>query len=294
VVDAAFIRESNSETLVACLEGTEGEGFLTERNFELATVLHLAVETDKDRLVLDAIRRAASEGWPDLRDRLDNDGRTALHIAAETGESADTVRLLLNWGADPNARYAVENRWNPFSSDYGITPLHLAAMRANGANVVSALLASGADPTIARPIKPKKEGQDYWPAVLIASRYAEDLRVLTALAAGGADLNAVSNDDNNALHVAAAWDRPHSVIRFLHESGVDANATNDEGQTPLHLATLFSTNPETVVRLLEVTDDPCAADTKERTARELLKDNEALAGNHGLERRFHEICVEGK
>ena len=210
VVDAEFIRESNSETLVACLEGPEGEGLLTERNFELATVLHLAVEAEKGRLVLDAIRRTASEGWPDLRDRLDHDGRTALHIAAETSEQADTIRWLLSWGADPNAKYSVENRWNPLFSDYGITPLHLASMRANGANAVSALLASGADPTIARPIK-TNEGQDYWPAVLDASRNAEDLRVLTALAAGGADLNAISNDDNNALHVAVAWDRPRSV-----------------------------------------------------------------------------------
>lgn len=292
VVDVEFLRESNGETLVACLEGTKGERFLNERNFELATVLHLAVETEKGPVVLDAIRRAVSEGWPDLRDRLDNDGRTALHIATETGATAETVRWLLTWDADPNARYAIENRWNPLSSDYGITPLHLAAMRANSANVVSALLAGGADPSIARPIE-ANERQIYWPAVLVASRHAEDLRVLTALKAGGANLHEVSNDDNNALHVAAAWDRLSSVIRFLLERGVDANATNDEGQTPLHLAARYSSDPETVASLLEATDDPCAADTKERTARELLKVNDALAGDHALERRFHEICVEG-
>jgi ankyrin repeat protein len=292
VANVEFIRESNSETLVACLEGPEGEVFLTERSLELATVLHLAVETEKDRLVLDAIRRAAGEGWPDLRDRLDADGRTALHIATETGEPTDTVHWLLNWGADPNALYSLENRWNPLFSDYGITPLHLAAMRADGSNVVSALLASGADPAIARPIE-TNDGQKYWPAVLVASRHAEDLRVLTAMAAGGADLNVLSYDDNNALHLATAWDRPSSVIRFLYESGVDANKTNHEGQTPLHLAARFSSNPETVALLLEATDAPCAADTKERTARELLRVNGALSGDHGLERRFHEICVEG-
>lgn len=291
-VDVNFLRDNNSETLVACLEGAEGERLLNERDFELATVLHLAVETKKDRVVLDAIRRAASEGWPELRDRLDIDGRTALHIAAENGEPAETVRWLLTWGADPNARYAIENRWNPLSSDYGITPLHLAATRANGANVISALLAADADPSIARPLE-GNERQIYWPAVLVATRHAEDLRVLTALAAGGANLNEVSNIDNNALHVAVAWDRPSSVIQFLLEGGVDANKTNDEGQTPLYLAARFSSDPETVARLLEATDDPCAADTKGRTARELLKVNENLFENHVLERRFHEICVEG-
>jgi ankyrin repeat protein len=245
--------------------------------------LHLAVETEKNHLVLDAIRRAAGEeGWQDLRDRLDNNGRTALHIATETGETAETVRWLLTWGADPNARYAVENRWNPFSSDYGITPLHLAAMRPNSADVVSALMAGGADPSIARPI-------DFWPAFLVASRHAENLQVLTAFAAGGGELSVVSNDDNNALHVAAGWDRPSSVIRFLLEKGVDANATNTEGQTPLHLAARYSSKPETVASLLETMDDPCAPDDKERTARELLKLNEAIAGDHALELRFHPV-----
>jgi ankyrin repeat protein len=165
-------------------------------------------------------------------------------------------------------------------------------MRADGANVISALLASGADPEIARPIK-TNEGQDYWPPLLDASRHAEDSRILIALAAGGANLNAVSSDDNNALHVAAAWDRPNRVIHFLIEAGVEVNETNDEGQTPLHLASRFSSNSETIASLLQVTDDPCAADTKDRTARELLKLNEALAGDHALDLRFHEICVEG-
>lgn len=293
VVDTEFVRESNSEELIACLEGPEGERFLAERSSNLATILHLAVATDKSRVVLDTIRRAAGEGWPELQARLDSDGRTALHIATETGETADTVRWFLNWGADPDARYAVKTRWLPLTSDYGITPLHLAAMRADGSNMVSALLASGADPAVARPVKSKEE-QNYWSAVLVASRYAEDLRVLTALSAGGADLTVASNDDNNALHVAAGWDRPVSVIRFLLEWEVDANEPNDEGQTPLHLAARFSSNPETVEIMLEASGDPCAADNKDRTARTHLKENKALAGDHALERRFHEICVEGK
>ncbi len=292
-VDVEFIKESNSETLIACLEGAKRDEFLNGRNFELSTVLHLAVETKKDHLVLDAIRRAAGEdGWQELRDRLDKTGRTALHIASATSETSETVRWLLTWGADPNARYAVEKRWNPLSLDYGITPLHLAAKRANGADIVSALMAGGADASIARPIDSNAD-QFYWPAFLVASRHAEDLRVLTAFAAGGGKLNVVSNDDNNALHVAAGWDRSGDVIRFLLEKGVDSNATNNEGQTPLHLAARYSSKSETVASLLEAMENPCAADKKERTARELLEVNEAIAGDHMLDLRFHEICVEG-
>ena len=274
------------------MQGPEGKRFLSERADNLATVLHLAVETNKDGLVLDAIRRAAGDGWQSLRDRLDNQGRTALHLASESGEATDTVRWLLNWGADPNAMYEVEKRWNPLSYDYGITPLHLAAVHADAANMVSALLASDAAPEIARPIK-TTEGETYWTAALVASRHAADLRVLTALAAGGADFTAVTNDHNNALHVAAAWDRPNSVIHFLIELGVSADKTNNEGQTPLHLAARFSSNPETVALLFDATDNPCAADSKERTANDMLRANDALSGDRALERRFHEICLEG-
>jgi hypothetical protein len=292
VLDASFFRNATTETLTACLQGPDGGAFLSERDAKLATVLHLAVETGKDPLVFDAIRRAAGDGWPEMRERLDNEGRTALHLATGTTEAANTVRWLLSWGAKPDVRYEVQNRWNPLSSDYGITPLHLAAERSDGADTVSALLAGGADAEIARPINTAK-GTDYWTATLVASRYAEDFQVLAALAAGGADLNAVANDGNNALHIALAWDRSTSVIHFLIEMGVETDATNDEGQKPLHLGARFSSSQEIVALLLDATDDICAADNKERTPSALLKLNETLAGDQTLERRFHEICVEG-
>jgi hypothetical protein len=61
----------------------------------------------------------------------------------------------------------------------------------------------------------------------------------------------------------------------------------------LHLAARFSSNPETVALLLEATEVPCAVDSRERSAGDLLKINESLAGNHALELRFHEKCIEG-
>lgn len=284
-VVSSFFQESSNDTIIACLQSEE---FFSSRDIDHLTVLHLAVEANRDRVVLDAVRRAAGDGWTDLMERVNRDGRTALHLATETANPADIVRWLLNWGAKPNAMYGVEGRWNPALWDYGFTSLHLAAARSDGADAVSALLLSGADPEIPRP--PTKEG---WTAALIASRHAEDLRVLTALAAGGADMEAVAQDSNNSLHIAAAWDRPTSVIRFLLESGVDPDDKNDEGQTALHLAARFASNPEAVEFLLEASDDPCAADPRERTARKFLETNAELAGEVALERQFHEICIEG-
>lgn len=287
-LDASFFRASDNDQLIDCLQGAGGEAFVSGRAANLATVLHLAVEADADPVVLDAIRRAAGDGWPALRDRVDREGRTALHVATDTAKHADSVRWLLNWGADPNSMYSVEGRWNPARWDYGITPLHLAASRSDGADFVSALLASGADPEIRRP--PASEG---WTAVLIAGRHAEDLRVLTALAAGGADLTAVSSDKNNGLHVAAGWDRPTPIVRFLLERGVDADGTNDDDQTPLHLAARFSSDEASVALLLDTASDPCVEDSRGHTARDLLAGSDSLAEDGELQRRFHEICVEG-
>lgn len=285
VVGSSFFRESSDDAIIACLQSEE---FISERDTDLSTVLHLAVGENRSRVVLDAVRRAAGDGWPDLRERVDRDGRTALHLATETEDPADTVRWLLNWGSNPNAMYGVVAKWNPALWDYGFTPLHLAAARTDGADAVSALLLSGADPEIRRP--PKNEG---WTAVLIASRHAEDLRVVTALAAGGAELQAVAEDNNNSLHVAAAWDRPARVIRFLLESGVDSDDTNNDGQTPLHLTARFASKKEAIELLLDATDNPCVTDSRDRTARKFLETNAALAGESALERRFHEICIEG-
>lgn len=292
VADTSFFVESDGDALIACMTGPEAERFLSERDDQLATVLHLAVATEKDLRVLEALRSAAGENWPNLRDRVDSEGRTALHVAAENAKKADSVRWLLYRGADPNAMYAVEGRLIPLRQKYGITPLHLAVERTDAADVVSALLAGDADPEIRRP--PSNDSDATFTAVLIASRYAEDLRVLTALAGGGADLSEVSKGDDGALHVAAAWDRPPDVISFLLESGVDTDTKNDSGQTPLHLAALYASKRETVAMLLNKSGDPCSEDSKGRTAIDMLRaGNKVLGADGALQRQFHEICVEG-
>ncbi|WP_051928650.1 ankyrin repeat domain-containing protein [Palleronia rufa] len=287
-VNAEFFGQNEADTLIACLEGRDGWTFLAGRDGDLSTVLHLAISSGAGLPVLDAIRRVAGDEWGDLRERVTNDGRTALHLAAMS-DDPDQVRWLLYWGAEPNPEYGVESRWNPTAWDLGYTPLHLAAARLGGADVVSALLAGGANPEMRRP--PNDTG---WSAALIASRHAEDLRTLTALAAGGADLSRKGERNNGALHVATAWDRSPEVIRFLLESGLDADETNAESQTPLHLAARFASTRETIELLLDDADEPCVEDAEGRTASDLLKSgNEVLGQDPVLRRRFHEICIEG-
>ena len=66
---------------------------------------------------------------------IDNSGRSALHIAADSGD-ADIVELLLNTGANVNSA--------EFDGD---TPLIGAAMRGHR-SVVAKLLEAGADPSV--------------------------------------------------------------------------------------------------------------------------------------------------
>ena len=85
---------------------------------------------------LDQLRHSAGEERRLLRasdPRAPHAGWTALHTAAKAGK-ADTVHVLLEYGADPNARESGDNT----------TPLHWAAAGAH-LGIVSALVDAGAD-----------------------------------------------------------------------------------------------------------------------------------------------------
>jgi uncharacterized protein len=102
------------------LDAVSGDGF---------TPLHLAAffgQADAARLLLarGAACDVAGTGWMT---------GTALHAAA-AGSHASIVRMVLEAGADPNARQR-----------HGYTPLHSAAANAD-LESVEALLAAGADP----------------------------------------------------------------------------------------------------------------------------------------------------
>ena len=67
-----------------------------------------------------------------LESTLDSSGSTPLHVAASNGH-AEVVALLLENGADPNAKNRID-----------VTPLHMAAMDGH-LPVVELLVAHGAD-----------------------------------------------------------------------------------------------------------------------------------------------------
>ncbi|MEE4299632.1 MAG: ankyrin repeat domain-containing protein [Pseudomonadales bacterium] len=131
------------------------------------TALKAILEASGDLGSLDlqmALHSAAFFGHWKVCDFLLLQGADARHAMAETGETPlhsalckagrphflRTVRLLLEHGADPNARTVVGAPTESFMRDIrtcGETPLHRAAAYADG-DIIDLLLEAGADRTL--------------------------------------------------------------------------------------------------------------------------------------------------
>ena len=183
-------------------------------------------------------------------------GYTALHAAVLTGD-LDVVEALLGHGARPNAQVTEATRVTRNGQVLmigehllGATPFALAA-KFTDVEIMRVLAAAGADAAL-----PTRNG---WTPLMLAAgaswRYgvwdrrdralARDLafqaelvdergtlEAVTVAVELGADVNAVDEDGNTALHHGV--DKGfNGVVAFLAESGANLNARNARGQTPL-------------------------------------------------------------
>ena len=192
---------------------------------------------DDPALVRAADPRARFGGW------------TALHGAAQRG-ALDLVRLLLENGADPNAREEGDNT----------TPLHWAAASGN-IEIVRVLLDAGSDPQGAGDLHELDvigwatyfRGDDIAHDVvaLLIERGARH-HIISALSVGDADLvrqvmnqqpgalqRRMSRFEQNltALHFVVERKR-HDLLDLLIELGADLQATDGKNRTALDFAML--------------------------------------------------------
>ena len=153
------------------------------------------------------------------------------------------VKLLLDRGADPNAR-------TERTPGFGITvkghlgniagaTAFLIAARANDVAVMRELLAHGADPLIPNatgttPLM-MAAGVGHEPGIT-RSVESDALRAVFLCVELGADVNAVNESGDTALHGVAWRERADSIVQFLVDRGADIDATNNRSWTPLVIA----------------------------------------------------------
>lgn len=176
--------------------------------------------------------------------------------------SLDLVKKLVAHGAQVNARMTKKaNLNNTRLNEIGATPFFLAALTAD-AELMRTLAALGADPGLtnadnstplmaAAGLATRSPGED-------AGTEREVLEALQVALDLGADVNAVDNNGETAMHAAAYKNLP-LVVKFLaakHARIELWNRPNKFGWTPLAIATgyrfgNFKPSPDTDAALRE-------------------------------------------
>lgn len=203
------------------------------------TTLHkiiLGFECKKLETVLDATT--------DTINMPDSIGRSALFWAVIC-DSEDHVRLLLDYGADPNAKdlrgytpvdfvrgpsvckllldRGAENNVNP--KNYNHSSLHEQVIENGCPEVISLFAAKGFDIDI-------KDDDNETP--LLNAIYAGHTAVVKLLIELGADVNNANlSSRDSALHFAASFDRP-AILKMLLDKGADCAALDCNGRNLAH------------------------------------------------------------
>ncbi|HLU23902.1 MAG TPA: ankyrin repeat domain-containing protein [Bacillaceae bacterium] len=139
---------------------------------------------------------------------------------------AETARILLEAGANPNAFYIVNGPFEQrFSALYGVIGI------ANNDKVAELLLEAGANPN---------DGESFYHAVEFHNTKSLDL-----LYKYGVDING-----GNAFFHKLDYEDPEGILWFL-ENGVDLNITIGNGNTPLHWAIYRRRSIETIKLIIE-------------------------------------------
>ena len=186
----------------------------------------------------------------DVNARSD-DGRTPLLIAAGVPDADDSVKLLLDHGADPSA--AAAGLLGP------VTPLTEAAYAGNEA-VFRLLLERGTDVKRAGPgplglalraqcmgcveaLLPKMD-RDAITATMVVASPPFGPSLATGLLLDRGDMEARDAEGRTLLMLAAASDAvPVDVAKALIAKGADVNARNASGETALSLAKRHGRTP---------------------------------------------------
>lgn len=181
-----------------------------KKDFTASEFLSSAVEGDTTAVAL--FLKAGMKA-----DATDATDATALMLATAKKQS-EVVKLLLENGANPNAKY--NNK-----SERGLTAL-LTASVGGPTDIVEMLLNRGADPNLA-----SESGMT--PLMLACSTGHDE--IVPLLLHKGADVNSSDNGGRTALMYATLQHDPR-IVEMLLAKGADVHATTRKGATALDTA----------------------------------------------------------
>ena len=168
-------------------------------------------------------------------------GATPLHYAAFCGLHDVVKFLIVERSQDVNAR----------GFDEEVTPLGVASQWGH-TEVARILLEHGTDPEI------RDKGD--WSPLERASSESGHVEIVRVLLEHGANVGAVDQNHQTALHIASA-DGELESARMLLQRGADPNAKDNDNETPLHRA-----SHEGLARvLLQYGADPNAQNSRNQT-----------------------------
>ncbi|KAG6505943.1 hypothetical protein ZIOFF_031256 [Zingiber officinale] len=183
----------------------ETENMLTRGRVDLPLTLGFAIVRGDDVLLQQLLRRGLDPN------ESDDEGRTALHLAASKGNE-HCVRQLLDYGADPNSR-----------DSGGSVPLWEAIVGKHE-GVAKLLVDNGAQLSVG----------DIAHFACTAAEH-DSVQMLEEIVHYGGDVTAAKGDGTTALHQAVC-DGNLAVAEFLVRHGADANKPDSHGWSPRSLA----------------------------------------------------------
>ena len=165
---------------------------------------------------LEVIKKLLVNNISDINLR-DNNGKTALSIAAEKGYP-DMVKYLIEKGADVSTQ-----------NKYGTTPLHYASYY-NYIGIVRLLLESDARLNL---------HSDFTATAISFAATRGNTEIVKMLVEKGADVNIPDNQNKSPLYYAAGEGHLEAV-KLLLDAGADKNIITQNGENILHSACIGS------------------------------------------------------
>jgi len=155
----------------------------------------------------------------------------------------DVIKLLLDKGADVNARLTGTVELHKFAQDQGDKTMgpgataFLRAARAGDVTTMRLLLAKGADPKLSNKdgLTPLLAAAGIGWADKIRGTEADALEAVKLCVELGLDINAVNDRGETAMH-GAANRGSNSIVQFLADKGVKLDTKNKAGNTPYDIA----------------------------------------------------------